>query len=158
MSEARRSPPRASLTKRGCTGFFCAAARVLRRRARLAFFNPLAAIAFLASASLGIVGAYWKLLTTRISITPKQVIYRTGYVARRTVEMNKDKIELIDVNAVDPRPAARFRLDHGEGDRRRHRGDPERRLALCALASTWPRWAASRTAAGDFGAGEGVAP
>jgi uncharacterized membrane protein YdbT with pleckstrin-like domain len=62
------------------------------------FFNPFAAIAFLCISVIGIVGAYWKLATTRIVITQKRVIYRTGYVARRTVEMNKDKIESIDVN------------------------------------------------------------
>jgi uncharacterized membrane protein YdbT with pleckstrin-like domain len=63
-----------------------------------AFFNPIAAIAFLCLSIVGVVGAYWKLLTTRIVITHRRVIYRTGYIARRTVEMNKDKIESIDVN------------------------------------------------------------
>ena len=63
-----------------------------------AFFNPLAAIAFLCLSVIGIVGTYWKLVTTRILITPKRVIYRTGYIARRTVEMNKEKIESIDVS------------------------------------------------------------
>jgi uncharacterized membrane protein YdbT with pleckstrin-like domain len=61
-------------------------------------FNPLAAIAFLCLSIVGMVTAYWKLLTTRIMITHRRVIYRTGYIARRTVEMNKDKIESIDVN------------------------------------------------------------
>ncbi len=60
------------------------------------FFNPFAAIAFLCISVIGLVGAYWKLATTRIVITQRRVIYRTGYVARRTVEMNKDKS--IDVN------------------------------------------------------------
>jgi uncharacterized membrane protein YdbT with pleckstrin-like domain len=63
----------------------------------LAFFNPLVAIAFLCLSVIGIIGTYWKLLTTRILITPKRVIYRTGYIARRTIEMHKDKIESIDV-------------------------------------------------------------
>ncbi len=61
-------------------------------------FNPLAAIALLCLSVLGIVAAYWKLMTTRIIITHRRVIYRTGYIARRTIEMNKDKIESIDVN------------------------------------------------------------
>jgi uncharacterized membrane protein YdbT with pleckstrin-like domain len=61
-------------------------------------FNPLAAIAFLCLSIVGMVAAYWKLLTTRIVITHRRVIYRTGYIARRTVEMNKDKIESIDIN------------------------------------------------------------
>ena len=61
-------------------------------------FNPLAAIGLLLVSIVAVVGAYWKLATTRIMVTPRRVIYRTGYVARRTVEMNKDKIESIDVN------------------------------------------------------------
>ena len=61
-------------------------------------FNPIAAITFLCLSIIGMLAAYWKLLTTRILITHKRVIYRTGYIARRTVEMNKDKIESIDVN------------------------------------------------------------
>jgi len=61
-------------------------------------FNPIAAITFFCLSVAGVVGAYWKLLTTRIVITHRRVIYRTGYIARRTVEMNKDKIESIDVN------------------------------------------------------------
>lgn len=61
-------------------------------------FNPLAAIALLCLSVIGIVAAYWKLMTTRIIITHRRVIYRTGYIARRTIEMNKDKIESIDVS------------------------------------------------------------
>lgn len=61
-------------------------------------FNPLAAIGLLLVSIVAVVGAYWKLATTRIMVTPRRVIYRTGYIARRTVEMNKDKIESIDVN------------------------------------------------------------
>ena len=61
------------------------------------FFNPIAAIALLLFSIVAIVGSYWKLSTTRIIVTPRRVIYRTGVIARRTIEMNKDKIESIDV-------------------------------------------------------------
>lgn len=61
-------------------------------------FNPLAAIGLLLVSVAAIVGAYWKLATTRIVVTERRVIYRTGLIARRTVEMNKDKIESIDVS------------------------------------------------------------
>jgi len=62
------------------------------------FFNPLAAIALLLFSIVAIVGAYWKLSTTRIIVTNQRVIYRTGVIGRRTIEMSKDKIESIDVS------------------------------------------------------------
>lgn len=61
-------------------------------------FNPLAAIGLLLFSIVAIVAAYWKLTTTLIIITNRRVIYRTGMIARRTIEMNKDKIESIDVS------------------------------------------------------------
>lgn len=61
-------------------------------------FNPFAAIALLLFSVVAILAAYWRLATTRIIVTPRRVIYRTGVVARRTIEMNKDKIESIDVS------------------------------------------------------------
>jgi uncharacterized membrane protein YdbT with pleckstrin-like domain len=61
-------------------------------------FNPLGAIGLLLASVAAILAAYWKLATTRIIVTPKRVIYRTGVIGRRTVEMNKDKIESIDVS------------------------------------------------------------
>jgi uncharacterized membrane protein YdbT with pleckstrin-like domain len=62
------------------------------------FVNPLAAIALLLFSIVAIVSAYWKLSTTRIVVTTRRVIYRTGVIGRRTIEMNKDKIESIDVS------------------------------------------------------------
>lgn len=61
-------------------------------------FNVLAAIALLMAAALAILGAYVKLVTTRIVVTDRRVIYRAGLIARRVHEMNKDKVESIDVS------------------------------------------------------------
>jgi uncharacterized membrane protein YdbT with pleckstrin-like domain len=61
-------------------------------------FNPFGAIGLLLASIVAILAAYWKLATTRIIVTPKRVIYRTGVIGRRTLEMNKDKIESIDVS------------------------------------------------------------
>ena len=35
--------------------------------------------------------------TTEIAVTNRRVIYKTGLVSRRTVEMNMDKVESVDV-------------------------------------------------------------
>jgi uncharacterized membrane protein YdbT with pleckstrin-like domain len=61
-------------------------------------FNAMGAIGLLLASIVAIFAAYWRLTTTRIIVTPKRVIYRTGVIGRRTVEMNKDKIESIDVS------------------------------------------------------------
>jgi uncharacterized membrane protein YdbT with pleckstrin-like domain len=37
-------------------------------------------------------------LTTEIAITNRRIIYKTGLLSRRTVEMNVDKVESVDVN------------------------------------------------------------
>jgi len=61
-------------------------------------FHPLSAIALLAAAAFAILGIYVKFVTTEIVITDRRVVYRTGLIARRTMEMNKEKIESIDVS------------------------------------------------------------
>jgi uncharacterized membrane protein YdbT with pleckstrin-like domain len=63
-----------------------------------AFFQPPAAIALLLFSIVAIAAAYMKFSTTEIVITDRRVIYKTGLLARKTVEMNKDKIESIDVS------------------------------------------------------------
>ena len=37
-------------------------------------------------------------LTTEIAITNRRIIYKTGLINRRTLEMNVDKVESVDVN------------------------------------------------------------
>ena len=48
---------------------------------------------------LGILIVAWiKRVTTEIAVTNKRLIYKEGIISRRTMEMNMDKIESIDVN------------------------------------------------------------
>ena len=65
-------------------------------------FQTLVAIALLLSSVAAILHAYVRLVTTRIIVTDRRVIYRTGLIARRTLEMNKEKIESIDVSQSIP--------------------------------------------------------
>ena len=47
--------------------------------------------------SLHLFSAWVKRWTTEIAVTDRRVIYKTGLISRRTVEMNMDKVESVDV-------------------------------------------------------------
>ena len=53
--------------------------------------------AALALGALHLFSAWLKQWTTEIAVTDRRVIYKTGLVSRRTVEMNMDKVESVDV-------------------------------------------------------------
>ena len=61
------------------------------------FWQPITALALLLASIAAVVAAYAKFTTTQIVITARRIIYKSGFIARNTVEMNKDKIESIDV-------------------------------------------------------------
>ncbi len=65
-------------------------------------FQTVIAIALLLASIAAILHAYVRLITTRIIVTDRRIVYRTGLVARRTLEMNKEKIESIDVSQSIP--------------------------------------------------------
>ncbi|HEY1613860.1 MAG TPA: PH domain-containing protein [Rhizomicrobium sp.] len=44
------------------------------------------------------LGALVRQMSTEIAVTDRRVILKTGLVARHTVEMNRDKVESVDVN------------------------------------------------------------
>lgn len=48
--------------------------------------------------TLHLLAAWIRRHTTEIAVTDRRVIYKTGLFARRTVEMNMDKVESVDVN------------------------------------------------------------
>jgi uncharacterized membrane protein YdbT with pleckstrin-like domain len=52
-----------------------------------------ALVAFL----LQLLTAWITQLTTEIAVTNRRVIYKTGLISRRTIEMNMDKVESVDV-------------------------------------------------------------
>ena len=47
--------------------------------------------------ALRLFSAWLKRWTTEIAVTNRRVIYKTGLISRRTVEMNMDKVESVDV-------------------------------------------------------------
>ena len=47
--------------------------------------------------ALHLISAWLRQWTTEIAVTDRRVIYKTGLVSRRTVEMNMDKVESVDV-------------------------------------------------------------
>ena len=89
-------------------------------------FHTIAAIGLLLVSIVAIFDAYVKFSTTEIVITNRRVIYKVGFFSRRTIEMNKDKIEFDRRLPVRARPPSGVRHRDGEGHRRRHRGDPQR--------------------------------
>jgi len=49
--------------------------------------------------ALAVLAVAWiKRHTTEIAVTNKRLIYKEGFISRRTMEMNMDKIESVDVN------------------------------------------------------------
>jgi len=51
----------------------------------------------LAIGAVQLLSAWVLRLTTEIAVTDRRVIYKTGLVSRRSVEMNMDKVESVDV-------------------------------------------------------------
>jgi len=51
----------------------------------------------LALGALQLLSAWVRRWSTEIAVTDRRVIYKTGLVSRRTVEMNMDKVESVDV-------------------------------------------------------------
>lgn len=47
--------------------------------------------------TLHLLAAWIRRQTTEIAVTDRRVIYKTGLISRRTVEMNMDKVESVDV-------------------------------------------------------------
>jgi len=46
---------------------------------------------------VALAGAWYKRATTEIVVTDRRILLKTGWLARRTVEMNMDKVESVDV-------------------------------------------------------------
>jgi uncharacterized membrane protein YdbT with pleckstrin-like domain len=66
----------------------------------LAFWIAAAIFALLA-VSTGLV-AFIRRATTEFAVTNHRVIYKTGLLARHTLEMNRSKVESVDVNQSIP--------------------------------------------------------
>jgi len=65
--------------------------------------QSMAVLWLLLAAMLGVLGllmtagAWLRRWTTEIAVTSKRIIYKRGFVRRRTIEMNIDKVESVDV-------------------------------------------------------------
>ena len=59
----------------------------------------LIAAAFIAViAGILIVRAWFHRWITEIAVTNRRVIYKTGFISRKTIEMQMDKVETVEVN------------------------------------------------------------
>ena len=43
-------------------------------------------------------GAWLRRWTTELAVTDKRIIFKRGFIRRRTIEMNMDKVESVDVD------------------------------------------------------------
>jgi uncharacterized membrane protein YdbT with pleckstrin-like domain len=57
----------------------------------------LAGILFACSAVALFIG-WFRRWTTEIAVTDRRIIYKRGFIRRRTIEMHLDKVESVDVN------------------------------------------------------------
>lgn len=67
-----------------------------------AFLWQTAAFFVLLAALFSFVGAWFKRWTTEIAVTDRRVIYKRGFIRRRTIEMNMEKVESVDVSQSIP--------------------------------------------------------
>ena len=61
------------------------------------FWAVVAAI-LLILAAIALLSAWFRRFTTEIAVTDRRIIYKRGFVSRRTIEMQMDKVESVDVN------------------------------------------------------------
>jgi len=59
-------------------------------------WQVLAAMLFVLAA-LMLITAWFRRWTTEIAVTNKRIIYKRGFIQRRTAEMNMDKVASVDV-------------------------------------------------------------
>ena len=59
-------------------------------------WNGLAALVC-ACAAVALLAAWFRRWTTEIAVTDRRIIYKRGFIRRRTIEMHLDKVESVDV-------------------------------------------------------------
>lgn len=67
-------------------------------------FPPLLLVAglFLVFGLAAFLRAWIKRITTEIAVTNRRIIYKHGLIRRRTIEMNMEKVESVDVSQSIP--------------------------------------------------------
>jgi membrane protein YdbS with pleckstrin-like domain len=66
--------------------------------AGLALAGWIAVAVALAVGAVLLVKHWWRRWTTEVAVTDRRIIYKTGFIKRRTVEMHMDKVESVDVD------------------------------------------------------------
>lgn len=66
--------------------------------ASAAYFSWFVALIFAAAALVAFVPAWFRRWTTEIAVTDRRIILKRGLIRRRTVEMNMQKVESVDVD------------------------------------------------------------
>jgi uncharacterized membrane protein YdbT with pleckstrin-like domain len=49
-------------------------------------------------AAIALLSAWFTRVTTEIAVTDRRIIYKRGFIGRRTIEMEMDKVESVDVD------------------------------------------------------------
>ena len=62
----------------------------------------IAAIIFALLALSSAFPAFVRRITTELAVTDRRIIYKTGLIARHTIEMNRRQVESVDVNQRIP--------------------------------------------------------
>lgn len=61
--------------------------------------SALGVLAFgLVIALISLISAWFRRWTTEVAVTNRRVIYKRGFIRRRTIEMNMNKVESVDVD------------------------------------------------------------
>ena len=60
-------------------------------------WDAIAGVVF-ACAAVALFGAWFRRWTTEIAVTDRRIIYKRGFIRRRTIEMHLDKVESVDVD------------------------------------------------------------
>jgi uncharacterized membrane protein YdbT with pleckstrin-like domain len=82
----------------------------------------LAALLVFAAGIVVLARAWFRWWTTEIAVTNRRVIYKTGFISRKTTEMHMDKVESVDVDQSIP---GRL-LDYGD-------------VSVVGTGSTWEK-------------------
>ena len=64
-------------------------------------FNVPALVAIavgLVFGGISLIGAWWRRLTTEVTVTENRIVYKRGFIRRHTFEMNMNKVESVHVN------------------------------------------------------------
>jgi uncharacterized membrane protein YdbT with pleckstrin-like domain len=61
-------------------------------------FLAILVMLLLVLAAVALFSAWFRRWTTEIAVTNKRIIYKRGFIQRKTIEMNMDKVESVDVD------------------------------------------------------------